>query len=75
MALNQWIPHLIDPTMKNLLVIPFNETLIEGVYFPFFPYILLALLMILTSSMTVIVSLIRINRKDAGQILREDDLC
>ncbi len=75
LLLNRCLPKWIDPSLSNLLIIPYDQTFFTGLKLPMFVYIAILVMLIIVNGLAILISLLRIFKKDAGQILREDDLC
>lgn len=75
LLLNRCIPKWIDPSLANLLIVPYDQTFFSELKIPMFVYITILLMLVIVNGLAITVSLLRIFKKDAGQILREDDLC
>ena len=75
LLLNRCLPKWMDPSLSNLLIIPYDQTFLSGLKLPMFVYIVILVMLIIVNGLAIFISLLRIFKKDAGQILREDDLC
>lgn len=72
---NLFIYYFIDSSLRDFIVIPFDQTLMQETHIPFFAYGLCIGTLLLMTIITMGISLFRILRQDKSDLLKEDDLC
>lgn len=74
-GLNIGIEKIIGQEFKNFMVIPFAETLVDNCNIMMFPYILIFIVMLVSSLIAMSISVYKIFKINFVSVLREDDLC